>query len=880
MKIPSSSHPPFALALTIWLALGSVTAAETVTSESTPPLQERIWINLAVRDLPNDLWLDVDYPRDSKNCEPIEFSCTLHAEAPVSNVLVTLDIESAGGLRLYAGEAMLHPIEGACACTFVWDPSEAPDDTYMARFVWYDRPEFLCGRIEYQIRKTSVEAIEGDLAQAMDRARTIQSSLDDLAATGKRPAHLWVEWNVAMDFLAAAKAEHGEAHWEETERVLRGCETLLESVRSGLTFSAFRPELVECVGTPDLGRIELQGDSFRVNGEPVYLMGWSGDEGLADSIPRLAKIGLNAAVLRIPPAKTLPSVTDGADLAALYDGVFKAAAAHNVTIVVDLSPDELPGWATEASLSLIDEHLKCLDLTSPATRSLIERHLRAALPYVAGKPMVSGVCLLTNPRFRFRGEEVRQAFLKRVQELYPDRHALNRSWKAHLAAFEDIDISGNHARHEYQEKAAFQYDWQDFHRQEGTRFVEWLRGMAHDLAPGFSYHIRLADTVFDLGESRFGVDHEAVTATADLLGCAAATSSFNPLYGMDYPAQTVHHAFMASLAPHKALVNSCNHLECHADLSQSANAAFVHGATWDAFISGLDASFLDPAGVSAPQHPLSQPLTMAAYARACLDVNRLSRVVTAFQAAPADVAILWSYPAKVYQDGDPYLASTRDAFEGSSFSGYKVRFVTQKMCVDGDLEGVKVLVVPETPALTEEAFAALQHYVDHHGLIARLGTPIPYNERGYSRHDSIGTTPETILVRGVNLPAEYLHAMDAVFQFDRLDAIPRAVNAFQFPIEGVRTRYVEFEGEAYLFVINLRKNPVSCRLTGPRVSGRDLILGRDVVFPRVIDPLDPMLIRLDPAEEQSEVAADEKSVDKETVPVVDLVPVTSKHWGR
>jgi len=52
------------------------------------------------------------------------------------------------------------------------------------------------------------------------------------------------------------------------------------------------------------------------------------------------------------------------------------------------------------------------------------------------------------------------------------------------------------------------------------------------------------------------------------------------------------------------------------------------------------------------------------------------------------------------------------------------------------------------------------------------------------------------------------------------------------------------------------------------------------VFPRVIDPLDPMLIRLDPAEEQSEVAADEKSVDKETVPVVDLVPVTSKHWGR
>ena len=66
-----------------------------------------------------------------------------------------------------------------------------------------------------------------------------------------------------------------------------------------------------------------------------------------------------------------------------------------------------------------------------------------------------------------------------------------------------------------------------------------------------------------------------------------------------------------------------------------------------------------------------------------------------------------------------------------------------------------------------------------------------------------------------------------------------------YPLEGVRSRYIGYNEDKYLYIINLRKEPVNCYLTGYSLSGTDLIRGRKVEFPRVLPPLEPMLIRLD-----------------------------------
>ena len=97
----------------------------------------------------------------------------------------------------------------------------------------------------------------------------------------------------------------------------------------------------------------------------------------------------------------------------------------------------------------------------------------------------------------------------------------------------------------------------------------------------------------------------------------------------------------------------------------------------------------------------------------------------------------------------------------------------------------------------------------------------------------------------MNLPTEYLHAMDAALVGGTLPEIVRPVNAHGYPLEGVRSRYVTHEGESYLYIVNLRRDPAMVYVSGLADSGRDLIRGRDIQFPKELAPLDPMLIRLD-----------------------------------
>ena len=213
-------------------------------------------------------------------------------------------------------------------------------------------------------------------------------------------------------------------------------------------------------------------------------------------------------------------------------------------------------------------------------------------------------------------------------------------------------------------------------------------------------------------------------------------------------------------------------------------------------------------------------------------------------------------PSKILEDGDPYLLSAVQAFEGCSFSGYKVRFVSEKQCVASNLDDVKVLVLPHTPALGAEAFVVLDEYIEEGGIVVRTSSPVLYDERGHSRRDIITNTSKTVLVRGMNLPTEYLHAMDAVTSFGDLSPIPRTTNEYGFPLEGVKSRYVEIDGQGYLYALNIRKRPVTAHVLGAIHAGRDLIHGRDVAFPMQLEPLEPMLVCLDMPEVRSALTPD------------------------
>ncbi len=559
-------------------------------------------------------------------------------------------------------------------------------------------------------------------------------------------------------------------------------------------------------------------------------------------LARMAALGMNFAVLPLDGVEAVTDAPfDAAVIRGVLDPVLNTAAEKGVSVVVQLSQDAL-GHAVQAQAPDILAP-GFVTLSHPALLAALKRHVQAVGEAVAGRETVMGVSVAESPAFKFDGDAVREQFIKRVQEQYPDRQNLNRIWHAKLADYEEITIWGDNSKHAYQNQRSYQFDWQSFHTQLIDEALSDLRAAAGAACPGLSIMITLPDTAFEKGEAKYAPDRELVGRLMDVNGCSVSAGSAAKLpYAIDYPRAIIDYSLQSSYAPRKPVLDLNAAVNPGENLDPRRCYGVVRTLLWEALISG--ASGL---AVSADSPVYGRPEAMEALAVTALDARRLAGIIRAFVEAPPDVQVLFSQSSKVMDNGDPHLQSALYAFEGSTFAGYNVRFITERDIADGGLDRAKVLVMPETPATTDAAFKKMDEFVAKGGAVTRVGNPIPYNERGTSRADVIRTTGNTVFVKGMNLPTEYLHAMDTSIVRTALSSIPRPVNESGYPLEGVHTRHVAVDGVDYLYIVNLRPDPVPCQLAGGTLSGRDLVQGCDIAFPRTLQPLEPMLLRLDGA---------------------------------
>ncbi|MCL4693116.1 MAG: hypothetical protein KJ060_11475 [Candidatus Hydrogenedentes bacterium] len=359
--------------------------------------------------------------------------------------------------------------------------------------------------------------------------------------------------------------------------------------------------------------------------------------------------------------------------------------------------------------------------------------------------------------------------------------------------------------------------------------------------------VNQSDRVFDAGESAFGLNRETVARFTDIGGCTAVQSLAHPYLALGYPTQSLNYTLLRSLDRDAPVFNTWDSFVPDENVPASFLGVAAYALAWEGAMAGLNAATAPlgkPDGSS--QTLLGRPQRLEGYARACLDLNRLAPVVAAFQSAGPEVGILWSLSSKIFDEGIPYLESVKHAYEGCHTFGFSVAFVTEQDCINGALRDLRILVLPEAPSVSDEAFAVIDAYIAEGGITIRQGKPIPYNPRGLARHESLSISARTILIRGEDWPTEYLHALDAACELEGAPPVPRAINASGYPLEGVKTRFVEHDGDAFLYAINLRKEPVPVYLAGSYRSGVDMIGGNEVHFPTVMAPAEPVLLRLDP----------------------------------
>lgn len=811
--------------------------AETVVP--AVPVYEALWFLQGTPEPSRKVNVNVQAQQEAPVDAVYTFDCGIESRLDYRNALVTLTVTDSQGTPVLEGGQELPLVAGANRCTFDLDPAKLAPGTYTAAFsVQYTEREDPA-LYTATIRRVS----SGDLHQRLAAAAATLAHAPEGDAAGT-PSYTDLRTRIAKDFVGAAPADALAGRWRIFAEKVDYAASTAAGTAAGAAFSGLMPESAAAAATPRMAGVQPERGDYTVDGKPVFLIGTA--VATPEDAARARRYGLNYAVATLRPAEALTPDVDK-NLAEAYGALFAGIEAANLAATVALEANALAGWPLERMPAANAEGF--VDLARADVQALAERHLRAALPFVAGQDTVAGASLFAAPRFKYQGTDIHRDFIGHVMAKYPDRQKLNAHWSAHLASFDDITVWGKFVdgrpdpkipAHHYENKRAYKFDWQAFHLALMEDYLLHVRELARQFAPGLPLSVTLPDAAFEKNETEHAPDREALARDMDYTATTLAVGAADPVYGIGYPHGDASLVLLQSLDPSKAVNVEQFQIAVDDTMSPADLYDYVQTAVWNSVIAGADALALAP-GSAVFAHPSA----LEAYATAAIDINRLAPIVSALQNAPTDVAILYSDSSKIFDGGEPHLKSASFAYEGSSFFGFTVRYITERACMEDVLQRAKVLVLPETPALRGETFAKLEAFVDSGGIAARVGSPIPYDEHGRSRTSVIRNTGKTIIVRGMNLPTEYLHAMDGVNQVGKLPAIPRPTNAYEYPLEGVRTRYVQHDGQHYLYIVNLRKEAVNCFLAGFMKTGRDLIRGRDVSFPAYLAPKQPMLLRLD-----------------------------------
>jgi len=810
----------------------------------------RAWIEPLSPNTDANAFIRADCNQPQVPTGPLEFNVEFWSRQVVTTAALVFEVRDPSGAVVFTREypVSLGPQTGAQ--TITWDASTAPAGEYKVQLRIQRPPAMRVVSREFVIVNTCWHTLLAEYART-------RAALEAIQPPATPSPYIQLRRTLADRVVHRAEAAKESEDWVVFYRLVKYLCAANESIRGLMAFGDAVPELAQPFAFPTPGKLHVSGGLFMADDRPVYLLGNNAGAAYGNvDLCLWRDLGMTLTLVSVGPDQTMPVSGQAPAIPDALGALFAQANECGAYIMTSLALQRFPGWALDRWPFLADPVTNAIALSQPEARDLIDAHLRVLAPWLANQqrltgielmhtpavntqdPATLGIQLMEEPRFRFTDEDIRQQFLAQVKEIYGGRDAVNQAWRGLFADLNEIAIGWDEVNPRYQKTPAYQYDWQTFHQSLATEYVTQLTAMVRRAAPGIPLGTVLSG-ILKQNESRFGLDRDALLPLFDLNGAATQSALQNPLYALGYPEPYVEYSLLQSLAPEKPLVNFQDMLYATADCDNPRSFEHVRAAVWQAAMCGLTASAL------AVTDPLSMPQSLEGYATANLDLNRLAPIVAAFQKAAPQVHILWSESSKIFSGGSPYLQSVKNAYEGCSFAGYKTGFITEDEVIRTKLENITVLVLPETPAVRDETFEAIKQYVDRGGILIRPANPILYDERGQSRRDVISNSRGTVLVHGEFGYLEYLHAMDAVTGFHALPEIARTITEYGYPLEGVLSRSITVDGQAYLYILNIRHEPATMSLAGRYTSGRDLIHGQTMQFPQSLTPLHPVLVRLD-----------------------------------
>ena len=489
------------------------------------------------------------------------------------------------------------------------------------------------------------------------------------------------------------------------------------------------------------GRAVLRDGVFRSNvgrGKVPYYFGGYGHFGaVASDLPVFPSLGASLIQQERGPSSSLGPISD-----TLLGGgrsmvdTLQSAGRSGMKIDLLLSPHYFPDWAAKQAPDVLNGNPGFLgfNIDHPVAQSVTQRHLRNLLTVIGREPALLSLCLSNEPIYSSSGRDkysfpLWTAYLKRVHGTVESVNAL---YQTQYKRLEDVPVPPLGMPKETAARRVY-YDWVRFNQ---AHFADWHRSMSdlcHRYAPGVPTHAKImVFNTFEQGRVDWGVDPEMFCGATDIAGCdayaffrgdllarfqrgdmltpqIAATLPEDYAYG--WQGDELFYDLLHSFS-NQTVFNSENHVIPDGSPArhippEHTRAAFWQGGlhhqgattTWvweDSQDNGLAGSiYFRPAN---------------AYAEGCalLDLNRLSREVTAINGQTPHVAILYS-PPSIFWEAD-YGGQVFRLYTALRFQGENVTFVSEKQLQSGGYPPVTRIILPHATHAADATAAALARF--------------------------------------------------------------------------------------------------------------------------------------------------------------------------
>ncbi len=828
--------------------------------DQTDTASHRVYISdMGATELRQTLALRVDVPAEAVLPAEIDFSCALTAVGEYDGIVLTLTVQPTDGPVLYEGGLTLDVPKGETKAVLQWDtPADLADGQYAVRVEAKRENGTHMASTQLRLLKLSDNTVSNRVTRAQDLVTALNrhvAALGEDAFTPPVPQRL----AVAREAASHANEAWRDSDWPMANDLAGEAIDEVEAIRAGLTFAMLAPERLAATPRVSPTTISIRGAALESGDAPVFLFGARMTLAEANHITDIAEFGINAAVLDISPTDVLPSPDAVLDLKQALTPILDECDRLGIAVALQLQPQKMAGWALDKWPDMARTQFEPFyyDITYPRALDVLEKFYRAVGAYVGAEPRIFAVSVADAPRFRISDEPMRQGFAAHLSQHYDSVVEMNLAWQSRLPSIEAIPIRWDW------EKRAYQAHLQRYHRSQVTGFFSWIVNAFGPNPRNVPLTFTAPGSTFTIGSAKDGIDLESLDRTFAASVSGAAPDGPPGGYAIPFPGADMQIDLERSLNPGKPVFEFEANVGAPygGPITRSKYPYRERARVWQAAMAGADLAatqfhqLFDEAEGGVVPHDTR---ALAGFITGGQTVNRLSAVVQRFQSETAPVALVWSDSSRILDNGSPYLASLRRAYEGVASFGLPVRFISERQMAAGDLANVSIVVLPEVLALADDAFAALDRYLEEGGRLVSAGSAIPYDAFGGSRPLRLRASPLTKLVRGAENAGDYLLALDAAFEASGLDEFPRAIDDCGYPMLGVVSRYLEDDDGHYLYVVNLKPEAEMVHLPIGRIGGRDLIDGRPVTFPLELQPLDPMLIALElPVASEPEVDSGE-----------------------